>query len=114
MSKAFGEIWESIFYYTKSADTWIFYQQYTPYDQDYIESHFSSKDPDGRRWTTSDLVNPGFRPNLQYDYKGYRSPRNGWKVSLEKMEELVWDTAPRNQKPFWSGSSKRRATREIS
>lgn len=88
MSRTFGEIWESIFFYTMSPEKWIWNQQYVPYEQDYIDSHFNSQDPDGRRWTTSDLVNPGFRPNLQYDFKGYSSPRNGWKISREKMEEL--------------------------
>jgi len=46
MSKTYGEIWESIFFYTKSSDKWIWNQQYTPYEKDYIESHFNSQDPD--------------------------------------------------------------------
>jgi hypothetical protein len=34
-------------------------------------------------------VNPGYRPNLIYDYKGYKSPPNGWMITKVKMEE--WD-----------------------
>lgn len=88
VSRNFGEIWECIFYYTKSTDEWTWNQQYVPFDQKYIDSHFTGRDPDGRQWTTSDLVNPGVRPNLRYEYKGYKPHQNGWKVSRERMEEL--------------------------
>lgn len=88
VSKNFGEIWESIYYYTKSSETWVWNQQYVPFDQSYIESHFTGKDADGRQWTTSDLRNPGYRPNLHYDYKGYKPHPNGWAVARERMEEL--------------------------
>jgi DNA modification methylase len=87
VSKTFGEIWESIFFYTKS-DEWIWNQQYVPFEDSYIESHFTGRDPDRRRWTTSDLVNPGYRPNLSYEYKGYKPHKNGWKFTKERMEEL--------------------------
>lgn len=33
-------------------------------------------------------MNPGYRPNLVYEYKGYKAHSNGWKISREKMEEL--------------------------
>jgi adenine-specific DNA-methyltransferase len=88
VSRSYGEIWESIFYYTRSEADWVWNQQYVPFDEKYIASHFNSRDPDGRQWTTSDLVNPGIRPNLAYEYKGYKPHRNGWKISREKMEEL--------------------------
>ncbi|MBP7761847.1 MAG: site-specific DNA-methyltransferase [Alphaproteobacteria bacterium] len=88
VSRSYGEIWESIYFYSRSRESWTWNPQHVPFDKDYIESHFASKDPDGRHYTTSDLVNPGFRPNLCYEYKGYRPHRNGWKISLEKMQEL--------------------------
>ena len=88
VSRSFGEIWERIYYYTKSPDKWTWNQQHIPFDQTYIDSHFSNQDEDGRRYTTSDLVNPGYRPNLCYEFKGYKPHRNGWKITKEKMEEL--------------------------
>jgi len=88
VSRSFGEIWESIFFYSKSPDEWTWNQQYVPFDEDYIEKHFTGRDPNNRRWTTSDLVNPDLRPNLKYEYRGYKPHRNGWKISREKMEEL--------------------------
>jgi len=88
VSQTFGEIWESIYYYSRSAETWTWNQQYVPFDKSYIESHFTGVEKDGRRFTTSDLVNPGYRPNLCYEFRGYKPHRNGWKISREKMEQL--------------------------
>ena len=88
VSRTYGEIWESIYFYTKSRDSWTWNEQHVPFDPSYVESHFTGVDPDGRRFTTSDLVNPGFRPNLAYEYKGYKPHRNGWKISREKMQAL--------------------------
>lgn len=34
-------------------------------------------------------MNPAYRPNLIYDYKGHKSPPNGWMITKEKMEQ--WD-----------------------
>ena len=88
VSRNFGEIWECIFFYSKSTKDWRWNQQYVPFEESYIESHFTGRDSDGRKWTTSDLVNPGYRPNLHYVYKGYKPHDNGWKISRQKMEEL--------------------------
>lgn len=88
VSRSFGEIWECIYYYTKSPDEWTWNPQFVPFDPSYIESHFKSRDEDGRQYTTSDMRNPGKRPNLVYDYKGYKPHPNGWAVTKEKMAEL--------------------------
>lgn len=88
VSRTYGEIWESIYFYSKSSEKWTWNQQFIPFEKDYIESHFTGVETDGRRYTTSDLVNPGYRPNLCYEYKGYKPHRNGWKISREKMEEF--------------------------
>lgn len=45
-------------------------------------------DEKGRRFTTRDMRNPGFRPNLIYDYKGYKPHPNGWTCTKAKMEQL--------------------------
>ena len=34
------------------------------------------------------MRNPSLRPNLTYDYKGYKPHPNGWTVSLERMQQL--------------------------
>jgi len=88
VSRTFGEIWESIFFYSRSRGSWTWNPQYVQFEQDYIESHFTGVETDGRRFTTSDLVNPDYRPNLCYEFKGFKPHRNGWKISREKMVEL--------------------------
>ena len=86
--KNYGEIWESIFFYTKSDAAWTWNTQYADFDESYLKQHFANQDSDGRRYTTSDLRSPSYRANLVYDYKGYKPHPNGWVVSIEKMREL--------------------------
>ena len=45
--------------------------------------------PEGwRRFRLGNLASPHPRPNLTYEYKGYKPPLKGWKVSLDRMKEL--------------------------
>jgi site-specific DNA-methyltransferase (adenine-specific) len=46
-------------------------------------------DESGRKFQPDNLTNPAYRPNLIYEYKGYKPPTNGWAISREKMEQ--WD-----------------------
>jgi site-specific DNA-methyltransferase (adenine-specific) len=86
VSVGFGDVTDSILYYSRGdKPTWN--QQYIPYSQKHIDSKFASVDEKGRRFTTSDLRNPGVRPNLMYEYKGYKPHPNGWAISKEKMEQ---------------------------
>ena len=91
-SKRFAAVHDVILMYSKT-DASIWTQQYAKYSDDYIAEHFVHVDPDGRRFRRCDLVNPGVRPNLRYDYTAsdgrvYKPHPNGWKVSLEVMKEL--------------------------
>jgi len=91
VSRSFGNICDSIFFYTQSDDhTWN--QQYVPYNEVHLTREFRRVDPSGRRFTLSDLRNPGVRPNLRYDYTAsngvtYKPHPNGWAVSKEVMEQ---------------------------
>ena len=73
----------------KSSDQWIWNKQYILFESNYVEIYFTGKDPDGRRWTTSDMRNPGYRPNLRYEYKGYKPHRNGWSVSRKRWKNWI-------------------------
>jgi DNA modification methylase len=75
-----------LFYSHSDAPTWN--RVYEDYDPEYVAEHFVHLDPDGRRFRRVDLVNPASRPNLVYDYKGYKPHPNGWKITKEKMEQL--------------------------
>ncbi len=57
--------------------------------QQYVKERFNMVDENGRRFQADNLGNPAPRPNLMYEYKGYKPPENGWAISKEKMEQ--WD-----------------------
>ncbi len=59
---------------------------YLPYSSDYIKSHYTHIDEKtGRRYRLADLRSPNPRPNLMYEWKGYKPHKNGWSVSPEEM-----------------------------
>lgn len=83
----FSNVNDCIFYYSKS-DEFTFHPQYAAYDEEYVKHNFKYVDPDGRRYSSADLRSPSPRPNLTYDYKGFKPHANGWTVSRERMETL--------------------------
>ena len=90
-SNRFGTCTDTIFFYAKTEDS-LFVPQYnreSPEYQEYIEERFTMTDETGRKFQPTSLVNPAYRPNLIYDYKGFKSPPNGWMITREKMEQ--WD-----------------------
>jgi len=90
-SNRFGNVTDTIFFFAKSERA-LFFPQYNmddPSYRAYIERYFTHAEPDGRRYRDADLSNPAPRPNLMYEYKGIKSPKNGWAISREKMEQ--WD-----------------------
>jgi len=90
-STCFGTCTDILLFYAKSDET-PFHPQYNLNDPDYqryIEERFTYVDERGRRFQPTSLVNPAHRPNLIYEYKGYKPPANGWMITKEKMEQ--WD-----------------------
>ena len=84
----FGHDVDSLLFFGKS-ETSLFNMQYSESDPEYIRKFYRHKDPDGRIYRIADLANPAPRPTLRYVYKGYQPPKNGWAISLQKMEQ--WD-----------------------
>jgi len=85
--RRFANISDTILFYSKTDDC-VFNRQLTPYSQEYKDKYYRHTDPDGRRYQLVSLRSPHPRPNLTYDYKGYKPHPNGWAVSREKMEQL--------------------------
>lgn len=83
----FSNLNDTIFFYSKS-DKYSFTPQFAKYDDSYIRKNFKFVDENGRHYASDNLRSPNPRPNLTYDYKGYKPHPNGWTVSLEKMQEL--------------------------
>ncbi len=78
---------DTILFYSKSKK-YTFNPQYQEYEEDYIKSNYRLIDEDGERYTTTDMGAPSHSPTLFYEYKGYKPPKNGWRVNLAKMKEL--------------------------
>jgi len=86
--KRYGPIHDTLYCYGKSTDP-KFRFQYVPYDESYVNSHYSLRDPDGRRFQLGDLTARGPRPGLQYTFRGINPPPGRvWTMLPDKMEEL--------------------------
>ena len=85
--RKFGDVSDTILFYSKSSD-YHFQAQYTPHDEEYLRKFYRFVDEDGRRYRIDNLSSPNPRPNLTYDYKGYKPPAYGWRVSRERMAQM--------------------------
>lgn len=105
--KQFGMTSDHIYFYSRSRKA-MFHRQHCGYKEKTLRDWYqylefrdgtirrmtkvereTQKIPFGtRRFNTGDLRSPNPRPNLMYEYKGYKPHRNGWAVSFEKMCEL--------------------------
>ena len=84
----YGHDIDLLLFFKKGKQT-TFNMQYTASDPEYIKKFYRHRDPDGRIYRIDNLANPAPRPTLQYEYKGYKPPKNGWAISKDKMEQ--WD-----------------------
>jgi site-specific DNA-methyltransferase (adenine-specific) len=83
----FGWSHDVLLFYAKTQAS-PFNRQYRESNEDYIKSKFRYVDEAGRRYRLDNLTSPSPRPNLRYEYKGYKPPNNGWAVSLKRMQEM--------------------------
>jgi len=91
VQRNFGGISDIILFYTKS-DKYKWNQVFMYLSHDEFVKKYRHKNPDGRRWQSVTLRNPGFRPNLQYDYAAsngvaYKPHPNGWSCNIERMRK---------------------------
>ncbi len=56
--------------------------------QEYINKRFTHTDENGRKYRLSPIISPTYSPTLVYEYKGYTPPKNGWSLSLAKMQQF--------------------------
>ena len=76
-----------LLFYSRSTN-YVFQPQHAAYSDEYTARNFRFQDPDGRMFASDNLRSPNPRPNLTYEYKGFKPHANGWTVSRERMEEL--------------------------
>lgn len=98
----YGIISDTLLFYSKS-DNYVWNQPYGARSENAIGTSFRyAEKPDGsvvtivrgeevpkswRRFQSVTLRSPHPRPNLMYDYKGFKPHRNGWAISRGRMEQ---------------------------
>lgn len=83
-----------------SSEMFPIYSKEDEHTQNYIKERFNNIDENGRKFMKSPIQSPNPRPNLMYDYKGFKSPKKGWSISKDLMEK--WD----NEGKLWFPDSK--------
>lgn len=78
---------DRILWYSKTAN-YTFHSVFSDPGAEYIDQQFKYVSLDGRRYMITVMRSPSPRPNLKYDYKGYKTPPNGWSVPIETMRKL--------------------------
>ncbi len=84
-SKQCGVLHDTVYWYAKT-DKYNFNMQYHAYEEKYLQR--ARPDENGRMYIPIPTGNPGVRPNLYYEYKGFLPHSNGYKWTRAKMEEL--------------------------
>ncbi len=87
-SKGFNLIHDTLLSYGLSSSTY-WHPVNGPFSPEYVRSHYGQIDPkNGRRFTLVSMRSPNPRPNLMYEWKGYKPHANGWAYSPETMARL--------------------------
>jgi site-specific DNA-methyltransferase (adenine-specific) len=81
-----GRLHDIILFYTKT-DKATRNELYQPYNQEYVDTFYRYKDPDGRRYRLDNIAGPGgaAKGNPQYEFLGVT---RYWRYSKERMQEL--------------------------
>jgi DNA modification methylase len=86
-SKTFNHIHDSIYLCTKS-DEHIWNAQFEKHSEEYIKSKYVHVDENGRKYRLADMTSPNPRPNMRYEWRGFKPPENGWRYQESTMQKL--------------------------
>lgn len=91
VSRNYGSITDSILFFSKTNE-YKWNQPIKALSEEEINRKYPFEDPDGRRWQSVTLRNPGRRPNLHYPYTAsngitYLPHPNGWSCNQERMQK---------------------------
>jgi len=88
--RAYPNVSDSIFLFSGGGEH-TFNRVFLAHDPDNVSDKYRYVDERGRTYRLDNLRSPNPRPNLTYDYKGFKPHPNGWAVSFEKMQQLDAD-----------------------
>jgi len=102
-SKSWSRVTDAILFYTKS-DKFCWNPLYDSYDTEYVKAKYRHADSDGRLYRLDNMTSPSKRPNMVYEWKGHKPPKNGWRYSQETMQSLdlqgkIWYPTSKNRRP---------------
>ncbi len=89
-AQKYGPVHDAILFYSKSS-SFVWRQQYQPFDDEYVASHYRSTDENGRNYTLSDLTAAGTRKGSSgMPWRGFDPAAKGnhWKYTIERLDEL--------------------------
>lgn len=91
VGRNYGSIADAILFYSKT-DDYVWNQPYGILSEEEKGQKYPHSDPDGRRWQSVTLRNPGMRPNLHFPYTAsngvtYQPHPNGWSCNLERLQQ---------------------------
>ncbi|MEI4197008.1 DNA methyltransferase [Roseovarius sp. E0-M6] len=88
-SKTWSRVADTIYFYAKSPNDFIWNTPRAPHSEEYLASKYRHDDGDGRgKYQLDNMTSPNPRPNMMYEWKGHESPPKGWRYSLETMQRL--------------------------
>jgi DNA modification methylase len=91
-SKHYGRTHDVLLFYCGGSNDYAWNQQYVPLDQSYVDSHYSQRDEQGRRFRWDNLRAPGgaapAKGNPRYKVLGVDGY---WRYTQEKMEQFIRD-----------------------
>ena len=91
VGRNFGSICDVLLVYTKG-ERYTWNQQFTSFPSAYVNATFKYQDPDGRKWQSVTLRNPGLRPNLHFPFTAsngvtYQPHPNGWSCDIVRLQK---------------------------
>jgi len=91
VGRNYGAVADVLLWYSKS-NSYTWNQPYEDLSHEAMEGKYKFSDPEGRRWQSVTLRNPGQRPNLHYPYTAsngitYQPHPNGWSCNVERMKQ---------------------------
>ena len=88
-TKSIPLIHDTIFLYAKGS-TWVYNPQYEPYDEQYLESHYTQVDEDGRRFRWDNATAAGEGPPRVFFGKLLEPPPGThWRWTQENIDKLI-------------------------
>ncbi|MFH1140762.1 MAG: DNA methyltransferase [Chloroflexota bacterium] len=88
-AKRFGRVADYLLYYSKT-DSFTWQTQFSGHQEDYVSSHYTYADTDGRRYRLDNATAAGQGPPRYYDGKLLEPPPGThWRWSQENIDKLI-------------------------